>query len=97
MRRRCSSSALGHCQSRLEGFEGTGLDYAGVKFVPCDYGSWEKRLFVLFGVIAWDFKAAVMVSGLVMDWILDNGELQALSWMPFSETLTKQKWKSNSH
>ena len=32
----------------------------------------EKRLFVLFGVIAWDFKSAVMVSGLVMDWILDN-------------------------
>ena len=32
----------------------------------------EKRFFVLFGVIASDFKAAVMVSGLVMDWILDN-------------------------
>ena len=27
---------------------------------------------VLFGVIAWNFKAAVMISGLVMDWILDN-------------------------
>ena len=54
----------GHCQSRLEGFEGTGLDYAGVKLVPGDYGSWKKRLFVLFGVIAWNFKAAVMVSGL---------------------------------
>ena len=71
-RRRCSSSAPGHCQSQLEGFEGTGIDYAGVKLVPGDYGSWEKRLFVLFGVIAWNFKAAVMVSGLVKDWILDN-------------------------
>ena len=71
-RRRWSSSAPGHCQSRLDGFGGTGLDYAGVKFVPGDYGSWEERLFVLFGVIAWDFKAAVVVSGLVMDWILDN-------------------------
>ena len=55
-RRRCSSSAPGHCQSQLEGFEGTGLDYAGVKLVPGDYGSWEKRLFVLFGVIAWNFN-----------------------------------------
>ena len=70
-RSRCSSSAPGHCHSRLEVFEGTGLDYAGVKFVPGDYGSWEKKI-VLFGVIAWDFKAAVVVSGLVMDWILDN-------------------------
>ena len=42
--RGCSSLAPGHCQSRLEGFEGTGLDYAGVKLVPGDYGSWEKRL-----------------------------------------------------
>ena len=64
--------APGHCQSRLEGFEGTGLDYAGVKLVPGDYGSWDKRLFVLFGVIAWNFKAAVMVSGLVVDWIFDD-------------------------
>ena len=32
----------------------------------------KKRLFVLFGVIAWNFKAAVMVSGLVVDWILDD-------------------------
>ena len=32
----------------------------------------EKRLFVLFGVKAWNFKAAVMVSGLVVDWILDD-------------------------
>ena len=32
----------------------------------------KKRLFVLFCVVAWDFKTAVMVSGLVMDWILDN-------------------------
>ena len=44
-RRRCSSSAPGYCQSRLEGFEGTGVDYAGVKFVPGVYGSWEKRLY----------------------------------------------------
>ena len=28
--RRCSSSAPGHCQSRLEGFGGAGLDYASV-------------------------------------------------------------------
>ena len=48
------------------------MDYAGVKLVPGDYGSWEERLFVLFGVVAWDFKAAVVVLGLVMDWILDN-------------------------
>ena len=48
------------------------MDYAGVNFVPGDYYSWEKRLFVLLCVIAWDFNAAVMVSGLVMDWILDN-------------------------
>ena len=65
-RRRCSSSAPGHCQSRLEGYGGAGLDYAGVKFVPGNYGSWEERLFVLFSVIAWDFKAAVVVSGLVL-------------------------------
>ena len=33
-----------------------------------------RKKIVLFCVklIAWDFKAAVMVSGLVMDWILDN-------------------------
>ena len=48
------------------------MDYTGVKLVPGDYGSWEKRLFVLFGVITWDFKAAVIVSGLVVDWILDD-------------------------
>ena len=54
---------IGACQS---------LDYAGVKFVPGDYGSWGERLFVLFGAIAWDFKAAAVVSRLVMDRILDN-------------------------
>ena len=48
------------------------MDYVGVKLVPCDYGSWEKRLLVLFGVVAWSFKASVMVSGLVVDWILDD-------------------------
>ena len=51
-RRRCSSSAPGHCQSRLEGFGGAGLDYAGVMFVPGSCGSWEERLFVLFSVTA---------------------------------------------
>ena len=40
--------------------------------VPGDYGSWEKRLSVLFGVITWNFKAVVMVSGLVVDWILND-------------------------
>ena len=50
------------------------MDYVGVKLVPGDYGSWEKRLLegLLFGVVAWNFKAAVMVSGLVVDWILDD-------------------------
>ena len=32
----------------------------------------KKRLLVLFGVVAWNSKAAVMVSGLVVDWILDD-------------------------
>ena len=48
------------------------MDYDSVKLVPGDYSSWEKRLFVLFCVITWNFKAAVMVSGLVVDWILDD-------------------------
>ena len=41
----CSSSAPGHCQSRLEGFGGAGLDYAGVMFDPGNCGSWEERLY----------------------------------------------------
>ena len=72
MQRRWSSSAPGHCQSRLEGFRGACLDYAGVKFVPGDCSRWKERLFVLFSVTAWDFKAAVVVAGLFMDRILDN-------------------------
>ena len=36
------------------------LNYATVDFVPGDCSPWKERLFILFGVTAWDCKAAVV-------------------------------------